>query len=167
MKTSKTNGQKDNWLKTRKSITGALALLLVLCFTHPALSQTQRETQSNPEQKVTSNNLEALPTINAANEQTPIQTSSTRGLAKNTNPSGLQVRAAAAGITNLVMLMGTNGGKTMSVKVPHCNYAGVLQELQNNHAQFLLPGADAPANAKAVFNLETEHSGLRQTVYFM
>lgn len=59
------------------------------------------------------------------------------------------------------------GPKPLLVKVPSYNYAGILQELQINHAKFLLPGAEIPATAKIVLQLESEQPGLRQMLYFL
>ncbi len=77
------------------------------------------------------------------------------------------VKAAAQSIMCMVQDMNSKQKELVSVKVPSYNYAGILQELQNHNAKFLLPGAEAPASAKAVFQLEAEHAGLSQTVYFL
>ncbi|MBX9725238.1 MAG: hypothetical protein K2X81_27790 [Candidatus Obscuribacterales bacterium] len=77
------------------------------------------------------------------------------------------VKAAAQSIMCMMQDMHNSHKDLVCVKVPSHNYAGILQELQNHDAKFVLPGAEIPAEAKTVFQLEAEHAGLRQTVYFL
>ncbi len=77
------------------------------------------------------------------------------------------VKAAAQSIMCMMQDMHNSHKDIVCVKVPSHNYVGILQELQNRDAKFVLPGEEVPAAAKTVFQLEAEHAGLRQTVYFL
>lgn len=75
-----------------------------------------------------------------------------------------EARQAALSIIRLATDMASNKGELMVVKVPTYNFVGVLQEMQNRNAKFVLPNGKVPATAKVVFRLEAD-AGLSQIVY--
>lgn len=94
-----------------------------------------------------------------------VKPASANSAAKPFSPS-IEVREAAVSILQLVpnLSPGPNNNNFV-VNVPSYNFAGILQELQNRHAKFVLPGTQIPPTAKAVFTLQAEESGLSQVVY--
>ena len=78
-----------------------------------------------------------------------------------------EIKATTMGIMNCIKELPRMGDATPAVNVPSTSYAGILQELQNQHARFLSPGSQIPMNAKVVFRLEATDAGLSQTVYFI
>lgn len=79
-----------------------------------------------------------------------------------------EIRAMAMGIVSCMSdLPRKRSLPVPTVRVPGRNFAAILQEMQNQHARFLLPGSPIPPNARVVFQLESEEAGLSQTVYFI
>lgn len=115
--------------------------------------------------KEASSLLIALMMMPAAMAQSEINTDSQRVTAATV--MGQEIRIIASSI---ISCMAENPRKlnapVPTVKVPSKTYALVLQEMQNQHARFLLPGSPIPLNAGVVFQLESE-DGLSQTVYFI
>jgi len=83
------------------------------------------------------------------------------------SPSCRNAKLAVRSIIDFVLQNAQGATTTQTIRITAQNYSMVLQELQNRQASFLAPGAKAPANARAVFKLETEDPGLCQTAYFL
>jgi len=135
---------------TRFLVLNALVLLSLLLVV-PAAAEAQQTAEAQP--LVPASLLPAVQPINTA------------PAAKAFSPSP-EVTQAAASILQLVSNLPPGPiNNNFVVKVPSYNFVGILQELQNRNAKFVLPGMQAPSTAKAVFTLQSDKVGLSQVVY--
>ncbi|MBX9687802.1 MAG: hypothetical protein K2X27_13935 [Candidatus Obscuribacterales bacterium] len=99
------------------------------------------------------------------------ETQATSALQRNTviESAGLSphVKVSTSSILQMLESLPVSRKSPVSIKVPSGIYLSVLQDLQNRHAHFLLPGAEAPAEARAVFQLKAEELGMSQLVYLL
>lgn len=76
-------------------------------------------------------------------------------------------RASANVIMRMALDVLRHRGTIAVVEVPSSSYQDILRELQARRAQVLPAGAKAPQEASVSFQMESESTGLRQTVYFI
>lgn len=84
--------------------------------------------------------------------------------APRTLQASLEMKQTTLSIISFMLEKCPNAKDNVSAKVPTHVYAGVIQELQDRHAGFLPSGAQTPVEARAVFKLKAEETGLEQTV---
>ena len=136
-------------LKWSAHLLFVLALLSLLLMVPKAMAQQTAEAQ---------------PSVGATMAPVTQQVSAS-STAKPFSPSP-EVTQAAVSILQLVSNLPSGPLKNnFVVKVPSYNFVGILQELQNRNAKFVLPGMQAPSTAKAVFTLQSDKVGLSQVVY--
>jgi hypothetical protein len=85
----------------------------------------------------------------------------------NEPPAPAETKAAANIILRLVLDILLHHDGIAVVLVPDSSYVTVRQELQDRKALVCSPGLPAPPNAKVAFQLQSEQSRLRQTIYFL
>ncbi len=145
-----------------------LALLLAL-FTLAPAAEAQISTENNRNTASSETNLEAPSDDNASKWRSTVpdgskglmRSNATQQIAYATRP---EIQEAASSILRMVSEI-SRRGEIVVVKVPAYNFLGVLQEMQNRKARFLMPNSKIPAYARAVFRLESEQAGLSQLVY--
>lgn len=77
-----------------------------------------------------------------------------------------ETSASANLILRMVLDIRLNQDTITVVEVPSSSFQQVLMELQNRKANVMPPGVEAPAEARVKFKLQSQSTGMIQSVYF-
>lgn len=77
-----------------------------------------------------------------------------------------ETSASANLILRMVLDIRLNRDTITVVEVPSSSFQQVLMELQNRKANVMPPGVEAPAEARVQFKLQSQSTGMIQSVYF-
>lgn len=142
-------------------------MLLMLCASSQHaeaqsvdINDAVNSTSKSPSVECSSPEISGNGQSRAAGSKGLMRGTAAQQVASATHP---EIQEAASSILRMVSDIARRG-EVVVVKVPAYNFLGILQELQNRKARFLMPDSKIPAYARA-FRLESEQAGLSQLVY--